>query len=102
MARPITPAEAETLRLESIPDFVIESFNEMITKNLSQGLARFTHNEVMALIVPKLSGNLTRESIYKNSCNDIAKLFREAGWKVDFDRPGYNESYEPFWVFRAK
>jgi hypothetical protein len=33
---------------------------------------------------------------------DIEDIYRKAGWAVEFDKPGYNESYESFFVFKKK
>ena len=101
MAKPLSPKEAEDRRLKSIPEFVIEAFNEVLTKNLSNGFSRVTQDEVMDLIVPKLPNDMTRQSIYDNKWLDVEPLFREAGWKVTFDKPGYNENYNAFWEFKA-
>ena len=34
---------------------------------------------------------------------DIEPVFEQAGWKVDFDRPGYNEGpYDAYFQFTKK
>lgn len=29
-------------------------------------------------------------------------VYEKAGWKVSYDKPGYNESYDPYFKFTAK
>lgn len=42
---------------------------------------------------------ITSDALFKNHWMDFEPLFRRAGWRVDYDRPGYCESYEPKFVF---
>jgi len=40
--------------------------------------------------------------IDKNNWLDVGKIYENAGWKVEYDRPGFNESYEATFSFTAK
>lgn len=37
--------------------------------------------------------------LYDNKMLDIEEAYREAGWKVYFDRPAYNETYQANFMF---
>lgn len=97
--QPITPDEAETQKQASIPDGVIESFNELITENLVKKTATFTQAAVIERIVSK---GLDQIQIFKNHWLDVEPAFRKAGWEVVYDAPAYNESYEATYTFTRK
>ena len=63
------------------------------------GRARFDQADVVELIVSKSNGDVDRQGVYSRKMLDVATHYRQAGWKIDHDRPGYNESYEAFFVF---
>jgi hypothetical protein len=96
---PIKASEAQGKLNKSIPDEVIEAFNELIIKNLSGGSATVHQDEVVRLIVKK---GIKRADIFENHWLDVENLFQENGWEVDYDKPGYNESYEAYFVFEVK
>lgn len=101
MTNPITPDEVTVLRKKvAIPPQVIEAFNELIAKYWDGKSARVMQAEAVALVASKL--DTTRDIVFKNRWLDIEWIFREAGWKVDYDKPGYCESYEAFFVFTKK
>lgn len=45
---------------------------------------------------------LTSKEIFEKKHMDFESIFEKAGWKVRYDKPGYNESYEPYFEFSAK
>lgn len=106
MIKPITPSEARTKALGNIPDFVIEAFNNKISQNLdSQGIARVLQNQVICEIMYCASEhniNVTRDEIFEKRWLNVEKLFSDNGWKVKYDKPGYNESFEAYFDFSAK
>jgi len=88
---------------ESIPEFVIEAVNNLLKKEYRGRSTTILQKEIMAEVMrlrPDLS--LSREDIYKNHWMDFEPLFRENGWDVSYDRPGYNESYEASFKFSKK
>lgn len=49
------------------------------------------------------SGMLTKDEIFDNHWLDIEDIYREQGWKVKYDKPGYNEeSFKPYFEFSVK
>jgi len=102
MSGPIKPSDVvELKRKVVIPEKVFDAFNELIAKYWTGSSARFTQDEVMRLVLKKFArtNNVTRRSVYDNRWLDVEPIYREAGWKVVYDRPGYNESYEPTFAF---
>ena len=43
-----------------------------------------------------------RQELFDNHYLDIEPAYRNAGWKVEFDKPGYNETYDSYFVFSKK
>jgi len=100
--KPIRPSEVQNRKNETIPDVVIEAFNELIVKGLNASGTHSTvkQSEAVALIHSKdstLSGTLV-----DNGWLDVEDLYRCAGWEVEYDKPGYNESYPATFKFSKK
>lgn len=97
MTNPITPQDVVTAKAASFPDEVIEAFNGLIAKKFSNGYANFTLSEAKSAI-NKLIGNRLWDSDWLN----VEEIYRNAGWDVSYDKPGYNESYEGNYTFKKK
>jgi hypothetical protein len=55
------------------------------------------------LVTAEAAGTPTStDLIYANRWMDVEPVYRKAGWKVDYDRPGYNESYEAHYTFTER
>lgn len=110
--KPFSPTEAQVAKFRDyVPDFVIESVNETIAKNLdSDGCAKFKQDELVKLVISKMMAQehnkyteaTARQTIFDNKWMDFEPLYREQGWKVDYDKPGYNESYPATFEFKPK
>jgi hypothetical protein len=98
MIKAITPKEAEEKNICSFPDEVIESFNELIAANLRGKSSTIGQEEVLKLIRSKNS-SLTSGKVIEKGWLDVEKFYRNAGWKVKYDKPGWDEDYDPFFVF---
>ncbi len=111
MTKPISPEEVMPQKLETMPDEVIQAFNEVIIKNWNGHKSKFRQGEIVACIIDKLRNSgmealPSRTSglktmIFDNHWLDVEDAFRDEGWKVEFDKPGYCEDYDAFFVFRA-
>lgn len=99
MIEPITPDKVE--RSATKPDEVIDAFNELIQKYWDGDQAKFKLIEAVELISIKL-GNIGTRFVYENHYLDIEHIYRQAGWEVYYDKPGYNESYPPTFTFSRR
>lgn len=100
----ITPDEAQVAKFEQyVPEEVILAANELIASRLdASGYSGFTLNELIKAIQKRMP-EMSSERIVKEKWLDIEPFYRAAGWKVDYDQPGYNESYAAKFTFsRAK
>jgi hypothetical protein len=104
--KPITPDQVGAMKLQVMPSQVIEAFNQIIAEAYSSRSksARLMQNKVVERILMLCADDhtVTEDTIFDNNWLDVEILFEEAGWKVSYDKPGYNESYEASWTFRAK
>lgn len=109
--RPIKPEEvvAEKAR-SSIPPEVFDAFNQAITIHWHEGQATFTQREVIDAITLKMRSAQPSIScehpdkivgrIFANHWLNVEDVYREAGWSVEYDKPGYNETYAATFTFK--
>ncbi len=90
MSGPISPDEAK--QGHSIPSVVFDVVNTL----LSRGARNIKQSEVVRLI--EASG-IERSVIFENHYLDFEDAYRANGWSVEYDRPGFNETYDACWVF---
>ncbi len=111
MTKPIAPEEVIGLKKTIIPNFVIESFNELIAKNFLNNQSHIKQKDVVALIIQKYQSSITegqinhetiRQRIFHEKWLDVENIYEAEGWKVNYDRPSYNETYEASFTFTAK
>ncbi len=96
---PIKPEDVGAAKLKHLPPEVIESFNELIARNFSSGSATVLQKDVVSSLVCK---GFKSEDIFENHWLDVEEIFEKNGWKVSYDKPGYNESYDASFMFSVK
>ena len=96
--KPISPDELVEKKKEEFPNIVISVVNDLIAKKWDGDEAKIYQNTIVSLIVAKSS--YTRDEIFDKHLLDFEDLYREEGWDVIYDKPGYCESYEPYFVFK--
>jgi len=100
MTKPFTPRDAVAAHAETIPDLVIDVVNGLLAEE-SRGTSRritFTSKEVSKRIKALLPDHVKFEDRWL----DFEGVYRRYGWKVSYDGPGYNESYDGFYIFEKK
>jgi hypothetical protein len=106
MVEPIKPKDVVKAKGAALPDEVIEAFNELIAKYTDGKVSIVKQKEVVNVILFKLKlrddrDRWTAQGIFDNHWLDVEKVYQKAGWKVEYDKPGYNESYEATFKFTA-
>lgn len=96
MIKPIKPSEV----VKKIPDFMIEVFNELIQENWNGHEAKFKLNDAFNRL--KQKNPEAAEIAYEKNYFDVESIYRKEGWKVMFDKPGYCEDYDAYFVFSKK
>lgn len=103
MIEPIKPQEITLAKAKIFPDFVLQSFNELIAENFTNGRAVVKQPDVIARMVKNAaSEDVTRNVIFDRGWLNVEEIFRDAGWKVTCDKPSYNEDYVAFFEFKVK
>src|SRR3989344_354790 len=97
--QPIRPGEVKSVKAKNFPDAVFESFNELIAEKFSGGAATLQQKDVVARMVSK---GLKKKKIFDKGWLDVEQSYRAVGWSVIYDKPAYNESYEPTFRFSIK
>ena len=98
MISPITPQDVAQNKLNVIPEYVIQAFNDTITAAWDGNTAIVKQVDVVAAIMA--TEQVTdRQTIFNKHWLDVEPLYREAGWRVVYDRPAYNETGEATFTF---
>ncbi len=98
---PITPDQAKKEKTDLIPDYVIEAVNVLIIKNLRPSSFTIKQKDLVAEII-KLKPSITSQELFDNHFLDIEPIFSKYGWDIRYDKPGYSESYDAYFEFKAK
>lgn len=94
--KPITPDEVGKRARAIIPPFVIKAFNDLIVLNWYNGEAVVSQKDVVAEIKKiEIRG-------FKTTWLNVEPLYEEYGWTVEYDKPGYNETYDAKFTFRKR
>jgi hypothetical protein len=97
MTSPVTPNEVKHLAAAIFPQEVIEAFNYEIVKHYVNGSAKVLQRDVVESLV---KSGFAKYDIFKNGWLNVEEIYRGAGWDVEYDRPGYDESYDAFFLFK--
>ena len=97
---PITPGDIAAIKQQQIPGFVFDSFNELIAKHYDGTQSTFLQRDVTTLISE--AGNCSESYVYDNRWLDVEAVYERSGWKVEYDKPGFNEDYPARFTFTPK
>jgi len=104
--QPIKPSEVSKLKQTLLPDYVLEAFNELIAKEWDDRSAIIDQDDIVTLIKQKRATSLNSEQVedqlFDNNWLDVEPIYRLAGWKVEYDKPGYNESGRAYYTFTKR
>lgn len=92
---PIKPSEVKRI----IPEVVFDCFNQLINERFISGEAVIRQADVVALLKSK---GFDHDDVYKKGWLDVEDAYRAAGWKVDYEKPGFNEAGEAYFTFSKK
>jgi hypothetical protein len=100
MVEPIRPEDVAATKKAILPPEVITCWNNMIALKYSDGEARIELRDIIASITKAM--NTTSKRVLDEDWLEVEDIYRAAGWKVVYDRPGYDENYEPFFIFSKR
>ena len=90
--KPITPDEV----VHEIPDVIIETVNQLIKEKWNGYKAHILQDDILERV------NIPRDEIFEKNWLDFEHIYREAGWSVIYDNPGWDENYKAFFEFKRK
>lgn len=82
-----------------IPTVVITAVNNLLTKNFRGGSITIKQKDITSEIM-RLDESVIENEIYANKWMDFEEVYRQYGWSVSYDKPGYNESYDATFEFK--
>jgi uncharacterized linocin/CFP29 family protein len=97
---PIKPGAVLKAKTRQIPDVVFDAFNELIARNF-RGRYAIVHQDDVVEEIMRRAPDTLRTTIYEQQWLDVEDAYRAEGWSVEYDKPGYNESYRPLFRFRV-
>ena len=100
MSKPLRPDEVTANKANVIPAEVIDTINEMITEKFVSRNLSFTIKQKD--IVKRTMLKMDPDAEWQNDWLNFEGLFESYGWKVNYDKPGYNESYDASFEFTGK
>ena len=101
--KPITPQQALDNIEKEFPAFVFEAVNNCINRNYFGKSSFIIKQDVIVDEILKLAPEgTTKQEIYDKHWLDFEEAYRKAGWVVNYDKPGYAESYDAYFEFKVK
>lgn len=98
-----TPEDVLKKRVGTIPDYVIDAFNDLLTENYQEDETIIEQEDIIRKILEySTDDELTRETIFKKHYLNIENLYRNNGWEVYYEKPAFDELFEPFFIFKPK
>ena len=87
--KPLRPEDVAVAKAETIPDKVIEVVNNLIAQKWNGSTATLTQDEILDAIVSYVA--CSRQYVLDNNWLDFEEVYRDVGWSVAYDKPGYCE-----------
>lgn len=97
--KPITPDDMPAAKQTFLPDEVLTTFNELITKYWDGSSATVPQEELIQTLSSRM--NCSHETVFANHWLDVEEVYQAAGWSVVYDRPAFYETPFPAtFIFR--
>ena len=93
---PIRPEEVVELKKQQIPSEVFETINRLIGERIVGGEVTIKQDDIVEELVIK---GLQSAEIFRRGWLNVEPAYQDAGWKVAYDKPGYNETYPATFKF---
>lgn len=107
--KPFSPEDVERLaaELDPFPSEVIQVVNGLLQERGRSSVSYITikQDEVLERLEELFKSEgikFNRQMAFDGHWLDFETAYRSQGWLVEYDKPGYNESYDAHWIFRKK
>lgn len=98
IVKPVSPDQLANQDEHDIHPSMIRAINILLSRFDGYSL-NLTQREIVEKFL-NLEPNMKRSDVFDNNYLDFIGIYRRAGWDIVYDRPGYNESYEPNYTFK--
>lgn len=96
MSRPISPRDVALEKAKQIPAAVFDAFNAEIGTRFDGQSATVKQEAIVARLV---AAGLKRSEVFDKGWLNVEEVYREVGWRVHYEKPGYNETGSAYFVF---
>jgi hypothetical protein len=98
MTKPLRPEEIAARKLEQLDEGVIDTFNDLITAHFDGTSSKFSQEDVIDGLLSR--GVIAyREDAFGRHLLDVEHIYRAHGWRVVYEKPGFNEHGDAFFTF---
>ncbi|WNL50712.1 hypothetical protein RPALISO_125 [Ruegeria phage RpAliso] len=97
---PVSPSEALALKQSLLPTAVTNVWDRLIASNLRSNESVVKQDDAVEALIP-LTSEKTRAAVFASGWLEIEDIYRQAGWKVAYDKPSYCENYPATFTFKA-
>lgn len=98
----VTPKELGATAGDDIPEVVIKAVNNLLKKQYRRGRSVTLKQDDIVDEILRLEEDTHRDHIFDYGWLDFEPVFERAGWRVDYDKPAYCESYPAIFKFTPK
>lgn len=103
---PLKASDVVAMKRKEFPEFVIDTFNTLILQRISKGVATFTQDEVIAMILHKAEQSVskppTRQEIFDLGYLNVEEIYFHEGWDVRYDSPDREQAFAPYFTFKIR
>jgi hypothetical protein len=97
--RPVRPDEIRSQ--QALPTIVYAIVNKLLAQHYDSNSRTAVITQKSIVEALERTG-LTPSQIYDGDYLNFEDHYRAHGWDVEYDKPGYNETYEAFFSFTAR
>lgn len=104
--QPFSPAEAKKAKVDSLPKELIQAVNELLAERYKDyGTINIKLKDIKArcrkiLGIDEMFSSDDPMNSWPTGVWDFEPVYERFGWKVSYDKPGFNESYDSFYIFK--
>lgn len=106
--KPFSPAEAKDAKSSHLPRELLQAVNELLAERYKDyGSIHIKLKDVKArcekiLGIDEMFSGVSPMDAWPEGVWDFEPVYRKAGWRVNYDGPGYDESYDGYYIFDQK
>ena len=99
LENPISPDDISDNKEKYIHQTIIKTVNKILKERYNLGSTVDIKISEISKPFFEAHPEIDEDKAWKAKMFDIEDAYRKFGWKVSYDRPGWDESYEGFYKF---